>query len=164
MPVNDDLYKILGVETDASAVDIRRSYRRRCMETHPDKRNGDPELFNRLVDAYNILTDPSKKERYDRDGDKGTASSLEDAKAAFDRMYKEEGLLDGEADRLVTHWTATATVHGAPKDSLETEFEGFPENLQKLFHDYSLMSTAKNNRQALDSTLVSQRNRQSTNT
>jgi len=66
-----DLYEILGVRRDASAEEIKRAYRRKAREHHPDA-GGDAELFKELTHAYQVLSDPERRVRYDRFGDDGT--------------------------------------------------------------------------------------------
>jgi molecular chaperone DnaJ len=66
-----DLYEILGVERNASSDDIKKSYRRLARESHPDANPDDPEAetrFKELSAAYEVLSDPSKRDRYDRFG------------------------------------------------------------------------------------------------
>ncbi len=65
-----DLYKILGVEKDASQDQIKRSYRKLAFKYHPD-RNKDKdaeEKFKEINIAYEILSDPQKRRRYDAGG------------------------------------------------------------------------------------------------
>jgi molecular chaperone DnaJ len=65
-----DLYEILGVPRDASADDIKKAYRRLAREYHPDV-NADPaaeERFKEVAGAYEILSDPDKRARYDAYG------------------------------------------------------------------------------------------------
>lgn len=66
-----DLYEILGVARDASPDEIKRAYRRRAREAHPDA-GGDEEHFKQVTHAYRILSDPDSRARYDRYGDDGT--------------------------------------------------------------------------------------------
>jgi len=66
-----DYYKILGVERSASADDVRKAYRKRAMQDHPDRNPGDrqaEERFKDLNEAYQVLNDPQKRARYDQLG------------------------------------------------------------------------------------------------
>ncbi|GGI09255.1 molecular chaperone DnaJ [Egicoccus halophilus] len=69
-----DLYDLLDVPRDASAEDIKRAYRRQARQHHPDA-GGDEETFKQLTHAYQVLSDPQKRARYDRFGDDGTPQS-----------------------------------------------------------------------------------------
>jgi len=63
-----DYYQILGVSRTASAEEIKRVYRRLAVKYHPDK-NPDPvalELFKEVAEAYDVLSDLSKKWKYDQ--------------------------------------------------------------------------------------------------
>ncbi|MFZ6003807.1 MAG: molecular chaperone DnaJ [Actinomycetota bacterium] len=65
-----DLYEILEVRRDASAEDIKRAYRRLARQLHPDT-NPDPtasDRFKQVAQAYEVLSDPEKRQRYDRFG------------------------------------------------------------------------------------------------
>jgi molecular chaperone DnaJ len=69
-----DLYELLGVPRDASPEDIKRAYRRRAREHHPDA-GGDEEAFKQVTHAFQVLSDPETRLRYDRFGDDGTPRS-----------------------------------------------------------------------------------------
>lgn len=61
-------YDILGVARDASIDEIKAAYRKLAMENHPD-RGGDTETFQKISVAYEILSDPQKRQEYDVNGD-----------------------------------------------------------------------------------------------
>jgi curved DNA-binding protein CbpA len=63
-----DLYGILGVRRDAPRQEIVRAYHRAAHAAHPDTRPGDPEAgtrFRALTKAYDVLSDPARRARYD---------------------------------------------------------------------------------------------------
>jgi len=66
----DDYYKILGVEKGASEADIKKAFRKKAHELHPDK-GGDAEAFKKLNEAYQVLSDPQKRQQYDTFGSAG---------------------------------------------------------------------------------------------
>ena len=73
-----DYYELLSVAKDASADDIKRRYRQLAMKYHPDKNPGDKEAeakFKECAEAYEVLSDPSKRQRYDQFGHDGLAGA-----------------------------------------------------------------------------------------
>jgi len=69
-----DLYDQLNVPRDASVDDVKRAYRRKAREHHPDA-GGDEETFKAVTHAYTVLADPQTRAHYDRTGDDGTPRS-----------------------------------------------------------------------------------------
>ena len=65
-----DLYEILGVSKDASESEIKKAFRRRARELHPDvnKAADAEDQFKELNEAYDVLSDPNKRAQYDRFG------------------------------------------------------------------------------------------------
>ncbi len=64
-----DYYKVLGVTSDASSAEIKSAFRRLARETHPDANPDNPEAeakFRAVAEAYEVLSDPEKRQRYDR--------------------------------------------------------------------------------------------------
>ena len=69
-----DYYEILEVERNADAVTIKKAYRKMALKYHPDRNPGNKEAeekFKEAAEAYEILSDPKKRERYDRFGHAG---------------------------------------------------------------------------------------------
>lgn len=62
-----DYYGLLGVPKNASTNEVRQAFRRKALEQHPD-RGGDPELFQTINKAYDVLSDPERRKYYDRTG------------------------------------------------------------------------------------------------
>lgn len=74
MPVDTELYDLLDVPYDATADEIKKAYRRKAKEHHPDKNINDPEAskrFQEIGTAYEILSDPETREVYDEHGLEG---------------------------------------------------------------------------------------------
>ncbi len=73
-----DYYEVLGVQKDSSADDIKRAYRRQAIKFHPDKNPGDKEAeqkFKECAEAYEVLSDAEKRQRYDQYGHDGLRGS-----------------------------------------------------------------------------------------
>jgi DnaJ-class molecular chaperone len=107
--MSDDLYATLGVSRDASQDDIKRAYRRLAKELHPDLNPDKPDVagrFSKVTAAYDILSDPDKRGKYDRGEIDATGQErpqyqyyrdfAEDPAAG--RFYAREGA--GDADSL----------------------------------------------------------------
>lgn len=62
-----DYYEVLDLDKSATQEDIKKAYRKKALEHHPDK-GGDENLFKEIAEAYEILSDPNKKENYDKFG------------------------------------------------------------------------------------------------
>ena len=72
--MSTDYYKLLGVAKEASAADIKKAFRKRALELHPDKNPDDPnaeEKFKDLNEAYAVLSDEEKRRQYDMFGKEG---------------------------------------------------------------------------------------------
>ncbi|HNT30369.1 MAG TPA: molecular chaperone DnaJ [bacterium] len=81
-----DYYKVLGVEKNASAAEIKKAYRKLAQKYHPDKKSGSEQKFKEINEAYEILGDSKKREAYDQfgeaafkqyQGDPGTAGGYQ---------------------------------------------------------------------------------------
>ena len=63
-----DYYDILGVPKSSSADDIKKAFRKKAHEFHPDKGNGNAEKFKEVNEAYQVLSDAQKRQQYDQYG------------------------------------------------------------------------------------------------
>ena len=88
-----DHYAALGIQETADASDVRRAYKKRALQTHPDK-GGDEEEFKRVGAAYAVLSDPEKRRDYDE--------------------MRTDGLRQGERDQTDYQATGFNSAFDAP--------------------------------------------------
>ena len=92
-----DYYQVLGVSREASAEEIRSTFRRLALKWHPDRNPNNPEAeakFKEAAEAYEVLSDPEKRSRYDRFGKEGLRATdfrqftdFEDIFSAFSDIF-----------------------------------------------------------------------------
>lgn len=70
-----DYYEVLGVGKNASADEIKKAFRRKAVEYHPDKQGGDEAKFKEVNEAYEVLRDSQKRQRYDQFGHAGVGGA-----------------------------------------------------------------------------------------
>ncbi|MES2876697.1 MAG: molecular chaperone DnaJ, partial [Patescibacteria group bacterium] len=70
-----DYYEVLGVSKDASADEIKKAFRKAAVKHHPDKEGGDETKFKEVGEAYEVLKDAQKRQRYDQFGHAGVGGS-----------------------------------------------------------------------------------------
>ena len=70
-----DYYEVLGIAKGASADEIKKAYRKAAVKYHPDKEGGDEAKFKEVSEAYEVLKDSQKRQRYDQFGHAGVGGS-----------------------------------------------------------------------------------------
>jgi molecular chaperone DnaJ len=70
-----DYYEVLGVSKTASADEIKKAFRKGAVKHHPDKEGGDEAKFKEVNEAYEVLKDQQKRQRYDQFGHAGVGGS-----------------------------------------------------------------------------------------
>jgi curved DNA-binding protein len=122
-----DYYETLGVSRDADEKEIRRAFRRLARQYHPDVNPNDPqatERFQEINEAYEVLSDPEKRAKYDQLG------------ADWSR-WRQAGGHPGDFDW--DQWTTGAPGPGGQGQRVHVRY-GTPEDLEDLFGERSPFS------------------------
>lgn len=85
-----DYYEVLGVSRDASSEEIKKTFRRLARDSHPDANPDDPTAearFREVAEAYEVLSDPQRRQRYDR-GDRVDIGDLFSNLGSFDDLLR----------------------------------------------------------------------------
>ncbi|MFT5301389.1 MAG: molecular chaperone DnaJ [Mariniblastus sp.] len=99
LPLNEDLYKILGVSKDATEKEIQRAYRKLALKFHPDRNQDDADAadkFKKASEAYEILKDSKKRKAYDSGGMSGVDQTGHEGFANNEEIYARYGDLFGD--------------------------------------------------------------------
>jgi DnaJ-class molecular chaperone len=114
-------YKVLGVERDASAGEIKKAFRKLSLQYHPDKNPGDEEArmkFVEISEAYDVLSDPEKRQLYDLGGEESLKKGNQPS-SPFDMFFgggQQGGRRKGQNFKMEFAVTLEELYNGAEKE------------------------------------------------
>jgi len=109
---DETLYAVLGIQEDATADDIRKAYKKKCVRHHPDK-GGSREKFEQIAQAYKVLSDPRLREVYDARGLEGV-----------EEVQANDNVANTEAQQAQIHQAQAQPVVTQCQIPLEIAFAG----------------------------------------
>lgn len=125
-----EYYDLLGVDQNATEDEIKKAYRKKAMEHHPD-RGGDIEKFKEIKDAYEVLSDEQKRQQYDQFGPEGVKQSEQMGGQPGGQPFNEDifsQFFGGGAQQRAPQ--KTDTMHTRAELSLEEMFQGATKELR----------------------------------
>ncbi|PWZ22580.1 DnaJ [Zea mays] len=132
---NTKYYEVLGVSKTASQDELKKAYRKAAIKNHPDK-GGDPEKFKELSQAYDVLSDPEKREIYDQYGEDalkegmggGSSSDFHSPFDIFEQLFPGSSTFGGGSSRGRRQKRGEDVVH-TMKVSLDDLYNGTTKKL-----------------------------------
>uniref|UniRef100_A0A034VVK0 DnaJ homolog subfamily C member 17 n=1 Tax=Bactrocera dorsalis TaxID=27457 RepID=A0A034VVK0_BACDO len=154
-----NLYELLGIDLEAEQSDIRKAYRKKALECHPDKNPDNPkaaELFHELSKALEILTDASARAAYDKVLKAKKAAELRNKQLDSKRQKLKADLEQRERDALhkLQSTQPYATVSKSDEEVLQDQIERLRREGSKLLQEEQrlmreqLLRTIAENQQA----------------
>ncbi len=102
-----DYYEVLGVQKNANADEIKKAYRKAAIKYHPDKNPGDKEAeekFKEAAEAYDVLSNPEKRARYDQFGHAGMSGAAGGGFGGFGGGFSMEDIFSQFGDIFGGHF------------------------------------------------------------
>ncbi|PRQ09634.1 molecular chaperone DnaJ [Enhygromyxa salina] len=99
MSAKRDYYEVLGVSRDAGATEVKKAYRKKAMEFHPDRNPDDPaaeDRFKECAEAFEVLSDDQKRQLYDQFGHEGPRGAGFQGFSGTDEIFAHFGDLFGD--------------------------------------------------------------------
>ena len=94
-----DYYEVLGVGKNATPEELKKAYRKLALQYHPDRNPGDKEAeekFKEAAEAYDVLSNPDKKARYDQYGMAGMDGAYSQGGMNMDDIFSQFGSIFGD--------------------------------------------------------------------
>jgi len=127
--INLEYYKILGIEKNATDAEIRKAYRKMALKYHPDKNLNDAtanEKFNKISEAYQVLSNPSLRAVYDKMGKSDENVAFVDSAEFFKQQFCGDKFSDFFTDNLFSK-----KFFNDAKTKTEEEKKIYEEELEK---------------------------------
>ncbi|ETS78014.1 hypothetical protein PFICI_10076 [Pestalotiopsis fici W106-1] len=134
---NIDPYELLGIDREATAEQIKSAYRKQALRTHPDKISGSDaekeaakEKFQEVALAYAVLSDPTRRKRYDATGD--TSETLSSSDFSWAEFYAEQ-FRESISEEAIKKFAAQYKNSDEEKDDVLAAYEQFKGNMDKVY-------------------------------
>ena len=124
-----DYYTLLGISKNANDTEIKKAFRKKALQEHPDK-GGDAEKFKEINKAYSVLSDPKKKSLYDQFGEHGLEGMDNNPFAGAENMFPEDlfNMMGGNFFGGAQKRRRTKKKHKSKDDIIEIEL-----SLEEIF-------------------------------
>lgn len=136
-----DYYEVLGVDRDASQTQMKKAYRRLAHKYHPDRNQSDPDTetkFKEASEAYEVLADPEKKQRYDQFGHAGmSGAGVHDfSHMGFDDIFSMFGDIFGSMGGGGRRRSRGADLQTEVELTLQEVMTGAERSIEYSRHDF----------------------------
>lgn len=140
MNIQENYYDILGIDRKSNEKEIKTAYRKLAIKYHPDKNNGDEERFKKIAEAYNTLSDKSKRAQYDICG--FSEINLGDPMDIFNEIFNDfkPDAFSNLSDNIMNSFSGKASINIQTNSNLFND--SFNDKLNEAIPD--MLNTFKN--------------------